>query len=67
MDKTTQQQERLISETAAAAVMGVGRQLFRKLEVPHVLLAGRRMFKRADVEAFKLKQTVTYEGHSNGM
>lgn len=58
MDK---QQERLISETAAAALIGVGRQLFRKLEIPHINLAGRRMFQRADVTAYKQQQTVTYQ------
>ncbi len=61
MKKPQAKQERLLSESAAAALVGVGRTLFKKLEIPHISLAGRRMFQRADIEAFKAKQTVTYE------
>lgn len=61
MDNDKKPETRLISETAAAALVGVGRQRFKKLKIPHIELAGRRMFQRDDVQAFKQKQTVTYE------
>lgn len=61
MDNGEKDQKRLISETSAAALMGVGRQRFKKLKIPYIDLAGRRMFQRDDVQAFKQKQTVTYE------
>ena len=61
MEQDKKEHTRLISETAAAALMGIGRQRFKKLKVPYIELAGRRMFQREDVQAFKQQQTVTYE------
>ncbi len=61
MDDDKKPQERLISENKAAALLGVGRQRFKRLKIPYIELAGRRMFQRDDVQAFKQKQTVTYE------
>jgi hypothetical protein len=61
MDNTNKPIERLMSENAAAAFLGVGRHLFRQLKIPYIQLAGRRMFQHEDVQAFKQQQTVTYE------
>lgn len=61
MDDEKKPEERLISENKAAALLGVGRQRFKKLKIPYIALAGRRMFQRDDIQAFKQQQTVTYE------
>ena len=61
MNEGEKEPERLISETAAAALFGIGRVRFKKLKIPHIELEGQRFFRRDDVQAFKQKQTVTYE------